>query len=153
MKRGKHYRQCNVINSSLTPISHARLRRKEVQHISINMNFSWPESTWKKKKKGGGVSLILYLFFHIGINKQMLVDQTEERTKIMLGVSLYMAQELYRYQGARQECGGIFSPYIIDLQLVFCHLPPAAKLQPHFHSSTPLARKDIQIRVPIPQTP
>lgn len=40
MKRGKHYRRCNVINSSLAPISHVRLRRKEVQRINIAMNFS-----------------------------------------------------------------------------------------------------------------
>lgn len=45
MKRGKHYRQCNVINSSQAPISHVRQRRKEVLHISINMNFSQLEST------------------------------------------------------------------------------------------------------------
>lgn len=50
MKRGKHYRQCNVINSSQAPISHARQRRKEVLHISINMNFSQLESTWMKKE-------------------------------------------------------------------------------------------------------
>lgn len=57
------------------------------------------------EKEGGGVSVILYLFFHIGINKEMMVDETEERTKIMLGSFLYMAQEHYRYQGARQEWG------------------------------------------------
>ena len=51
MKRAKHYRRCNVINSSLAPISRVRQRWKEVPRISINMNFSQVESTWMKKKR------------------------------------------------------------------------------------------------------
>lgn len=70
MKRGKHYRQCNVINSSQAPISHARQRRKEVLHISINMNFSQLESTWMKNKNMKKVCFYFPLYFQ-GWDKQI----------------------------------------------------------------------------------
>ncbi len=70
MKRGKHYRRCNVINSSLAPISHVRQRRKDVPHISINMNFSQLESTRMKKKNNEKRCVFISLFiFRIRINK------------------------------------------------------------------------------------
>lgn len=75
MKRGKHYRRCNVINSSLASISHVRQRRKEVPHISINMNFSQLESTWMKKKNNEkGVFSFPFFYFQ---------DQDKKKKKMM----------------------------------------------------------------------
>lgn len=68
MKRGKHYRRCNVINSSLAPISHVRLRWEEVSQISINMNFSQLESTWMKKNNEKCVFFLFLFIFSIRIN-------------------------------------------------------------------------------------
>lgn len=125
MKRGKHYRRCNVINSSLAPISHARQRRKEVPNISINMNFSQLESTWMKKKIMKKVCFHSPLYFQNQDKYGGLGTGKTENTDNIVSISLYMAPELYRCLAARQEdmkqglqsrciCG----PYSMDLWLV-----------------------------------
>lgn len=99
MKRGKHYRRCNVINSSLAPISHVRQRRKEVPHISINMNFSQLESTWMKKKIMKKVCFH-FLFLFSGSGQKKLYDgrlgtgKAEDADNVV-SISLYIAPQLY----------------------------------------------------------